>query len=129
MKSTKVDTTKESFISNETSTPMQAQSTSDVEQLNTDYVDKNETTISGWVCNGTICENVPDLKNSDYIETEVEVSLSDEVVMALEERTGWVCNGTTCTDFGPRYNRIQQDTPSDGNNKCYSNEKIVPWRT
>ena len=41
-------------------------------------------------------------------------SLSDEVVMVLQEKTGWVCNGSVCTDLGPIYDR---QTPSDGNSK------------
>ena len=43
-----------------------------------------------------------------------EPSLSDEVVMVLQEKTGWVCNGSVCTDLGPIYDR---QTPSDGNVK------------
>ena len=39
-------------------------------------------------------------------------SLSDEVVMVLQEQTGWVCNGSICTDLGPIYDRQK---PSDGN--------------
>ena len=51
-------------------------------------------------------------KNAEYNTTEVESSLSDEIVMVLEEKTGWVCNGTRCTDHGPIYDRQK---PSDGN--------------
>ena len=49
--------------------------------------------------------------NKTYI-TNQEPSLSDEVVMVLQEKTGWVCNGSVCTDLGPIYDR---QTPSDGN--------------
>ena len=45
-------------------------------------------------------------------KTNQEPSLSDEVVMVLQEKTGWVCNGSVCTDLGPIYDR---QTPSDGN--------------
>ena len=51
-------------------------------------------------------------KNVEYNTTEVESSLSDEIVMVLEEKTGWVCNGTVCTDLGPIYDRQKS---SEGN--------------
>ena len=45
-------------------------------------------------------------------QSTVGPSLSDEVVMVLQEQTGWVCNGSICTDLGPIYDRQK---PSDGN--------------
>ena len=119
VESTKKNTVKENVTSNEANTTMQIQSTVGLEKKNKDLTQKSDTsseTVSSWLCNGTICEDIHDPKTSEYLDTEVESSLSDEVVMALEESTGWVCNGTTCTDLGPIYNR---QTPSDGNKIMY----------
>ena len=51
-------------------------------------------------------------KDNKTYKTKQEPTLSDEVVMVLQEKTGWVCNGSVCTDLGPIYDR---QTPSDGN--------------
>ena len=62
-----------------------------------------------------------DVNLSSYnktFETNQEPSLSDEVVMVLQEKTGWVCNGSVCTDLGPIYDR---QTPSNGNVKLSIN--------
>ena len=79
----------------QTDNTMQNQSIT--EQLNTSKYSSDEIKMS------------TDMKSN---QSTVGPSLSDEVVMVLQEQTGWVCNGSICTDLGPIYDRQK---PSDGN--------------
>ena len=79
------------------------------EHLKADIINAKEESL----CNGEKCNDSKHIKTVEYSSTEKSTSISDEVVLVLQEKTGWVCNGTVCTDLGPIYNRKNH---SDGNN-------------
>ena len=93
-------------------TTMQAQSNSVVKTKNEDSNNDTDAEVNVTAFVEAIPNESQVSKNVKYNSTEVESSLSDEIVMVLEEKTGWICNGTSCTDHGPIYNRQK---PSDGN--------------
>ena len=74
--------------------------------------EKDNPTIEPLSRNEYSSDEVNLSKDNKTYKTNQEPSLSDEVVMVLQEKTGWVCNGSVCTDLGPIYDR---QTPSDGN--------------
>ena len=74
--------------------------------------EKDNPTIEPLSRNVYSSDEVNLSKDNKTYKTNQEPSLSDEVVMVLQEKTGWVCNGSVCTDLGPIYDR---QTPSDGN--------------
>ena len=74
--------------------------------------EKGNPTIEPLSRNEYSSDEVNLSKDNKTNKTNQEPSLSDEVVMVLQEKTGWVCNGSVCTDLGPIYDR---QTPSDGN--------------
>ena len=76
------------------------QNKSKIEQLDIDKYSSEEATMS---------------KDDNNNHTIHEPSLSDEVVMVLQEQTGWVCNGSVCTDLGPIYDRQTPSAASIGN--------------
>ena len=70
------------------------------------YTEKNTKVSNDTIeCTDRKCNGKHGVKNVKYNASEADSSLSDEVVIALQEKTGWVCNGTVCTDLGPIYER------------------------
>ena len=75
-------------------------------ELELEYSEKNTKVSNDTIkCTEKKCYGKHGVKNVKYNTTEADSSLSDEVVIALQEKTGWVCNGTVCTDLGPIYER------------------------
>ena len=75
------------------------QNKSKIEQLDMNKYSSEEAKMSN------------DDKNNNTMH---EPTLSDEVVMVLQEQTGWVCNGSVCTDLGPIYDRQTPSAASNG---------------
>lgn len=75
-------------------------------ELELEYSEKNTKVSNDTIeCTEKKCYGKHGVKNVKYNASEADSSLSDEVVIALQEKTGWVCNGTVCTDLGPIYER------------------------
>ena len=75
-------------------------------ELELEYSEENTKVSNDTIkCTEKKCYDKHGVTNVKYNTTEADSSLSDEVVIALQEKTGWVCNGTVCTDLGPIYER------------------------
>ena len=76
---------------------------------------QNQSKIEQLDMNKYSSEEANMSKDNKNNHTMHEPTLSDEVVMVLQEQTGWVCNGSVCTDLGPIYDRQTPSAASNGN--------------
>ena len=76
---------------------------------------QNKSKIEQLEMNKYSSEEANMSKDNKNNHTMHEPTLSNEVVMVLQEQTGWVCNGSVCTDLGPIYDRQTPSAASNGN--------------